>query len=29
MEVTMGEILWLVLMLGLCWWAYSVLKEYL
>jgi len=29
MEVTVGEVLYLVLVVAVAWWAYSTLKEYL
>jgi len=28
MEVTMGEVLYLVLVIAVAWWAYSMLKEF-
>jgi len=28
-EVTVGEVLYLVLVVAVAWWAYSTLKEYL
>lgn len=29
MDVTVGEVLYLVLVLAVAWWAYGVLKEYM
>jgi hypothetical protein len=29
MEITIGEVLYLVLVIAVAWWAYSTLKEYL
>jgi hypothetical protein len=29
MEITVGEVLYLVLVIAVAWWAYSTLKEYL
>jgi hypothetical protein len=28
-EITMGEVLYLVLVIAVAWWAYSMLKEFL
>lgn len=28
MDVSVGEVLYLVLVIAVAWWAYSVLKEY-
>lgn len=28
MEITVGEVLYLVLVVAVCWWAYATLKEY-
>jgi hypothetical protein len=28
MEVTMGEVLYLVLVIAVAWWAYGMLKEF-
>jgi len=28
-EITVGEVLYLVLVVAVAWWAYSTLKEYL
>lgn len=28
MDVSIGEVLYLVLVIGVCWWAYSMLKDY-
>lgn len=29
MEISIGEVLYLVLIIAVAWWAYDVLKEYL
>lgn len=29
MDISMGEVLYLVLVIAVAWWAYSVLKEFL
>ena len=29
MEVSTGEVLYAVLVLGVCWWAYNTLKQYM
>ena len=29
MEVSTGEVLYGVLVLGVCWWAYNTLKQYM
>jgi len=29
LEITIGEVLYLVLVVAVAWWAYSTLKEYL
>jgi len=28
MDVSMGEVLYLVLVIAVCWWAYNMLKEF-